>query len=55
MTYIVYSYHKSKAAALWAIEDYFATGEIFESDNPRVVRMKNGRYAVEVLDGSFAY
>lgn len=54
MTYFTYSRHATESAAYWAIEDYFATGEISECDRPRVVR-EAGKWAVQLLDGLYSY
>jgi hypothetical protein len=54
MDYFTYSRHATESAAYWAIEDYFAIGEIFDCDRPRVVREGNS-WAVQILDGLYSY
>lgn len=54
MYYFTYSRHRTREAAEAAIEDYFATAEIDDSDRPRVVR-EGGRWAVQLLDKLYAY
>ena len=53
--FYTYSTHKTRDAALDAIEQYFNCAEISECDDPRVVRLANGRWAVEIRDNLYAY
>lgn len=55
MSYFVYSTHKNYDAAYAAVECYYASGEISECDDPRIVRLPEGRYAVELRDNLYAY
>ena len=50
MTYFNYGYAKSREAAELAIEDLYAYGDIDSSDCPRVVFIKKGRWAIQLLD-----
>lgn len=55
MARCVYSYHKSREAALAALEGYYAIGELFDCDDADVVRVAGGRWAVEIRDGLYSY
>lgn len=52
--YYTYSRHRTESAAHWALEDYFATGELFDSDQPRIIR-EGKRWAVQILDKLYSY
>lgn len=52
--YYTYSRHQTYDAAFWALDDYFANGELFDSDDPQIVR--HGQYwAVQILDALYCY
>jgi uncharacterized membrane protein len=41
MSYFVYSRHATRERAEMALEDYYATGEISESERPYITHIRN--------------
>jgi hypothetical protein len=53
MLWFAYSSHKTLDRASDALEDYYATGEVSDGDQPRIVELRDHRrkllgYAIEV-------
>lgn len=54
MTYI-YSKHKTLEAAMFALERYFSNAELFDCDEPKIVKLAAGRWGVQVREWLYCY